>query len=122
MSKKFKKIIFPGTTLLASLYFSTPFAIGLTAGYLGTNVFYKKFIQTGRIKSVVFPFGKWNFHLHHWLSGSMAIFIVYATDLTHSPLYLGALGGIIFHDFYTDKKWYKVIYRKNQEAKKQIEG
>jgi len=26
--------------------------------------------------------------------------------------WLGTSGAIVFHDIYTDKKWYKVIYRK----------
>ncbi len=112
MAKKLKKIIFPGTTLLTSLYLSTIFTVGLTVGYLGTNLFYKKFIKTGKVKLIILPFGKWKFHLHHWISGSIIILVIYTTGLVQSPLYLGTLGGIIFHDFYTDKDWYKVIYKK----------
>jgi len=113
MAKKIKKIIFPGITLLTSLYLSTLFTVGLTAGYLGTNLFHKKFIKTGRVKLIILPFGKWKFHLHHWISGSIIVLIFYATNLVQSPLYFGALGGIIFHDFYTDKDWYKIIYKEN---------
>jgi hypothetical protein len=111
MPKKIKRTIFPGAILLTSLYISAPFTAGFTAGYLGTTLFHQKFIKTGRVKLVILNFREWKFHLHHWLSGSLAVIILYAGNIIHSPLCLGALGGIIFHDLYTDKKWYKVVYK-----------
>ncbi len=111
MAEKIKKFIFPGTTLLTSLYFSTIFTVGLTAGYLGTNLFYKKFIKTGKVKLIILPFGKWKIHIHHWLSGSLILLIIIIANISFSIFYLGALGGIIFHDLYSDKKWYKIVYK-----------
>lgn len=114
MSKNAKKLIFPGTTLAASFYISFLFTLGIIIGYFGTDLFCRKFIKTGRIKKSIFGLGKWEFHLHHWISGSLVVFAAYLTNLfSFLPILLvGTLGGLIFHDLYTDKKWYKVIYRK----------
>ena len=114
MFKKVKKIIFPGTTLIASLYISTLFTVGMVIGYLGTVFFHKKFIDTGRIRILIFSFEKWEVHLHHWVLGGLIILATYATNLLFSlPIFcVGIVGGLIFHDLYSDKKWYKVVYRK----------
>ena len=71
-------------------------------------------MSTGKVKSLVFNLGEWEVHIHHWLYGVLIVFaIVWFASLSLLPnLYLGLLGGLIFHDLYTDKKWYKVIYAK----------
>jgi len=111
MSKKLKKFIFPGTTLIVSIYVSFLFAIGAIIGYLGIIFFDKKFLKTGRISSLVFNLGKWKIHLHHWLLASFVILITYFFS-PMSIFWIGIFGGLAFHDIYTDKKWYKVVYRK----------
>lgn len=112
--KKTKRLLIPGMTLLVSFFLSSIFALGGIAGYLATNAFCKKYIYTGKIKSLIFHLGDWEIHIHHWVYGVLAILaIVWIESLALLPnLYLGLLGGLIFHDLYTDKKWYKVIYTK----------
>lgn len=118
MTKKIKKFILPGTTLIISLYLSVLFAIGVIIGYLGTNLFHKKFIRTGRIGLLTFNLGKWRIHLHHWLLASLLIFVGYIAHFISSlPIFfIGILGGLIFHDLYSDKTWYKVVYRKKPKT------
>lgn len=118
MKEKTKKYIVPGTTLLFSFFLSSLFAFGGIIGYIATNVFCKKYIHTGKVKSLVFDFGEWEVHIHHWLYGVIAILaIVWIESLSLIPnLYIGVLGGLIFHDLYTDKKWYKVVYNKKPSS------
>jgi len=112
MAKKFKKFIFPGTTLIVSIYISALFAAGVAIGYISTIFFDKKFLKTGRVNSLVFDLGKWKIHFHHWLLASFAILITYFFS-SLSIFWIGIFGGLAFHDFYTDKKWYRVVYRKD---------
>jgi len=111
MPKKMKKFIFPGTTLIASLYFSVLFGIGIIVGYLGTDIFYKKFVKTGKINHLIFNFGRWEVHFHHWLMGTIGFFVAYFFS-SLSIFWIGFFGGLIFHDIYFDRKWYRVIYKK----------
>lgn len=100
---------------MVSSYFSIFFAIGMMVGYFGTNIYCKKFVLNGRIEPVIFNLTKnWEFHLHHWILGLLIALFVYLAGLFSSlPVFItGALGGLIIHDFYTDKKWYRVVYRK----------
>lgn len=112
--KKAKKFIFPGITLLASFYASIIFGLGLVVGYIGTNIFCNKLVHTGKIKRVVLDHGKYNVIFHHWIIGLFMLFFAFATQLIYTvPVFcIGYVGGIIFHDFYTDKEWHKVIYKK----------
>ncbi len=114
MPKKVKKIIFPGTALIVSSYISFLFAFGVIIGYFGTNLFCKKYIHTGKINSVTFNFGQWKIHLHHWIMGISTILAIYLTGFfSFVPiLCIGTLSGLALHDLHTDKKWYKVIYKK----------
>ena len=114
MAKQIKKFIFPGGVLIISSYYiSILFAAGIIFGYLGTTIFHKKFIETGRIGLIIFNLGNWKIHLHHWILGGLIVFSIYLANLISVlPLiYLGGLGGLIFHDLYTDKEWYKVVYK-----------
>jgi len=111
MSKKVKKLIFPGTAFLVSLYLSIFFTIGMFIGYLSTTIFDKKLLKTGKVNSLILTLGRWKIHLHHWLLGSIAVFLTYFFS-SLSIFWIGIFGGLIFHDLYTDKNWYKVIYRK----------
>jgi len=113
MSKKIKKFILPGATLLISSYISALFTVGIIFGYLATNFFQKKLVETNKIGLIIFNLGKWKIHLHHWILGSLMILFIYLINLlfTLPVICLGLLGGLIFHDVYTDKEWYKVIYK-----------
>lgn len=112
--KKIKKVIFPGATLIVSLYISILFFIGVLIGYWGTNKFLGKFIETGKINPVYFNFGKWELHFHHWLMGIAILlsFWIFGFYSLMPKIIIGAVGGVVAHDLYTDKKWHKVLYKK----------
>ena len=108
--------------LVGSFFYSAIFAIGALLGYIFTEIFCKKFIKTGKVKLLIFNFKKWQIHLHHWVIASLIIVLVYISDsLSLSVFWLGVLGGLIFHDIYTDRKWrgitgkawYHVVYKKS---------
>jgi len=119
--KKLKKYIFPGAAIIASLYGSVIFAIGGIIGYISTEIFCKKLVKTGKVKTVTFGLKDWEIHIHHWLMGGAVILGAYIFGFISSipVIFLGVLGGLIFHDIHTDRKlhekdkaWYNVIYRK----------
>jgi len=107
-----KKIILPGITFLTSFYFSTILSVGFIIGYLGTVIFWKKLIETKRVKSVTPRIGKWTIHLHHWIQGVIALLIILLLNFSVSGFYVGAILGIILQDLCYDRRWYKVVYRK----------
>jgi len=120
-NRKFRKYILPGTALIASFYGSVIFAVGAILGYIGIDIFCKKYIDTKKIKCLEFSFRDWEIHIHHWITGGIIILSVYLLGWMSSVpvIVLGVLGGIVFHDIHTDKKlheddiaWYNVIYRK----------
>ena len=119
--KKIKKLILPGTAIIASLYGSLVFAFGAAIGYITGHIFCKKYIETGRVKMTIFNFKKWEVHLHHWLTAGAIILSAYLFGFIGSipVIFLGALGGLVFHDIHKDKEfrkndksWYHIIYRK----------
>ena len=112
--KKVKKFIFPGTTLLVSLYISVLFTFGIIFGYITTLLFHKKIVERGKLKPIFLKIGKWEIHLHHWLMGALAIFVFWVVGwFPYLPKFcLGALGGLVFHDIYSDREWYKIILKK----------
>ena len=112
---KVKKIL-PGAALIISFYFSVLFALGLIIGYFGTKHFHKKVVEKGKLKPIFFNFGKWEFHFHHWVMGVLVLFLIWTGGwLSFFPkFFLGGTLGIIFHDLYFDRKWYRVISRKQK--------
>ena len=112
--KKIKKLVFPGLALMISIYGSLAFALGLVIGYISTNLFCKKLVDTGKIKRVVLDHGNYNVIFHHWIIGLFILFVGIVTQLIYAtPIFwVGCVGGLILHDLYTDKEWYKVVCKK----------
>lgn len=110
MSKKVRKFIFPGIALIASFYASIIFAIGAIAGYIVTEIYCKKLLKTGKVRMLIFNLKGWQIHLHHWILGVLIIFGAYLLNILYSLpiIFLGVIGGLIFHDIHTDKKWRKM--------------
>lgn len=110
--KKDKKLIIGSSVSLLSL----PLFFGLVLGYYSgkfylENVHGKKAAGLIPIKSLVFNFGGYRIHLHHWLicSGLLVAAIFYDHFLFQSTLSQGILAGLIFHDIESDEEWYKVL-------------
>jgi hypothetical protein len=111
---KAKKIIFPGTALLVSLYISGLFALGIIFGYIVTVLFHKKIVEKGRVKPIFLNFGRWKIHLHHWLMGASVLLLLWIGGaFSFLPkFWVGMIGGLVFHDIYSDREWYKIVSRK----------
>ncbi len=88
--------------------------MGLIIGYLGTIYVHKKALKKGKLKFIFLNIGKWKIHLHHWIIGILVFILIWIAGwLNVFPKFcLGAIWGLVFHDLYFDKEWYKVILRK----------
>lgn len=109
-----RKKLFSAAILVASVYTSFLFSLGMIAGYLGMKYFYKKNIENGPLKFMYVDFKGWKFHLHHWIIGVLVvIFFLIGGWKSELPNFLwGLISGIIVHDIYDFNDWYKVIARK----------
>lgn len=112
--KKIKKFIFPGLSLIASIYASIAFAAGAVVGFFATEVFMKKYVHSGKIKSLKLNLKDWEIQLHHWLwPGLLIIGTYFLGYINIVPISLiGFASGIMFQDLYRDKKWHRVVYKK----------
>lgn len=113
---KFKKFVFPGATLIFSLWFSAIFTLGILIGYIGTYFSHKKITNSGKNNSVILNFGKWKLHFHHWLMGLTAILTCWAIGVleTLPKIIVGMAGGIVFHGLYLYDNWHKIILLKKE--------
>lgn len=89
-------------------------------GYLLTDAFCKKYWETGKVKSIILKNGKWKLHLHHWITGALAVLLINFLGFTMPIFLLGLADGLIFHDIvYKNKKkerdWYRIIYKSETE-------
>lgn len=112
--KLVKKNIFPLTTLFASCYISFLFVSGVIIGCISTYFFDKYFIKKARIKTIKLNIYKWRIHFHHWLMGISVLSVIWLSGFlpVFPHVVLGVVGGVILHDFYFDKNWYRVILKK----------
>jgi len=88
--------------------FSVEIFLGMVFGYLFANFF------SPRIKSITFNFGKYKFHLHHWLLFlSVLPFYLTYKFLPFLPYEFtsGFLGGLIFQGISCYNDWYKILVR-----------
>jgi len=95
--------------ILASLaIFSFQIYFGSIFGYYLAKIFSKK------VRSVVFEFRNWKFHLHHWLLCLGILISAFVYDfLPFPPFSYGFLGGLIFQGIYCYSDWNKILIRKN---------
>jgi len=120
VKKKIKKFAIPGIALIGSTFYSLTFAVGAVLAYFSTEIILKKFIQTGKLKLLIFNFKRWQIHLHHWVLATLILIGIYLSNsVSLSIFWGGVLVGVIFHDIYTDekwrsddKKWYQIVYKK----------
>ncbi|MCL5011027.1 MAG: hypothetical protein M1127_02350 [Patescibacteria group bacterium] len=111
-----KKKILAFIAVLFSLWFSAVFALGILLGYIGTHFGHKKITKNPRWASVNIGFGKWSLHFHHWLMNAVFLAASWLLNFFYlMPLWLvGMAGGIIAHDLYSDRDWFRIITKKNQ--------
>ena len=109
------KKVLPAIVLAASFYYySLLFTIGIIVGYVVCKIFYKKFVENGKVDLVFVDFGKWKFHFHHWIMGVLFLALVWIIDWFYLPsFFAGVIFGVIAHDIYDFNDWYKVILKKD---------
>lgn len=112
------KIVLPAMVLIPSFYYSFSFTSGIVVGYILSKLFYNIFVQKGKVDSIFINFGKWKFHLHHWIMGVIVLAVVWIIDHFYLPtLFAGVICGVIVHDIYDFNDWYKVIFRDDSHKK-----
>jgi hypothetical protein len=114
------QIFVPTSVIFDSLKLFSLFFLGAVIGYLLTDAFCKRYLETGKVKSIVLKNGPWKLHLHHWLTGAAFVLVINFLGFTLPIFLLGLMDGLIMHDIiYKDKKygikWYNVIYKRNIE-------
>ena len=103
----------PAAVFVASLYYSYLFAFGLAVGYIGSKIFSKYLLESGKVESIFIDCGKWKIHLHHWIMGAVFLLAVWFIDYFYLPsFFVGAVCGIIAHDIYDFNDWHKVVVKK----------
>lgn len=117
---KIAQIFIPTSVIFDSIRLFLLFSIGVAIGYLLTDAFCKKYWETGKVKSLIIKQGPWKIHLHHWITGALAVIFINFLGFTMPIFLLGLFDGLIMHDIvYKDKKygikWYNVIYKKKTE-------
>ena len=110
--------ILPAVVFLASFYYSFLLALGLVAGYLGSKLFAKYFLESGKTEKIYIDCGgNWKIHFHHWIMGAMILLIVWFLDYYYLPrFFVGVVCGIIAHDIYDYNDWHQVLV-KNEDKK-----
>jgi len=103
----------PAMVLAASFYYSFLFSFGLILGYLASKAFSWYLLEKGTVQSVYIDYGKWRIHLHHWIIGFLALFLIWFTAIFHlSHFSIGLILGVIAHDIYDFNDWHRVLIKK----------
>jgi len=95
-------------------YYSFLLALGMAAGYIGSKIFSKYFIEKGRVSCIFLNCGKkYKIHLHHWILGAIILLAVWVIDFFYLPrFFLGVVIGIIIDDIYDFNDWHKILVKK----------
>ncbi len=105
----------PAFVLVASFYYSILLALGLVIGYIGTKIFSKYLIESGKVDCIYIDCGKYKIHFHHWILGTLLLLLVWFIDYFYLPrFFVGVVAGVIAHDIYDFNDWHKVLI-KNEE-------
>ena len=103
----------PALVIVASVYYSFLLALGLAIGYIGSKIYSKYLIESGKVDCIFIDCGKYKLHLHHWITGSLLLLLVWFIDYFYLPrFFVGVVAGIIAHDIYDFNDWHKVLVKK----------
>jgi len=117
---KIAQLFIPTSVIFDSIRLFFLFSIAVAIGYLLTDAFCKKYWETGKVKSLIIKQGPWKIHLHHWITGALAVIFINFLGFTMPIFLLGLFDGLIVHDIvYKNKNkerdWYRIIYKKETE-------
>ena len=72
--------------------------------------------ESGKVRSLVIPFRKWGFHLHHWLYSLCLTGLSLTTGiyiLTPTITY-GLLGGLVFQGIFCYSDWHVILINRHK--------
>jgi len=105
----------------------------LPAGYAWGYVFYlswaagfaiskycggEKDGSPGKVKSIIIPWRRWEFHLHHWFICFLlaATSVVMGFFLITPELFYGFLSGLVFQGIFCYSDWHRIINGKKYSS------
>ena len=102
----------PAAVMVVSFYYSFLIALGLAIGYIGSKIFSKYLLESGKVDCIYIDCGKFKIHLHHWILGAMLLLLVWVIDYFYLPrFFVGVICGIMAHDIYDFNDWHKVFVK-----------
>ena len=114
-SSKIRKYL-PAVVLTAGIYYSFYWSLGLAIGYIGSKLFCKYLMGSGKVDSVCIDCGKWKLHIHHWIWGVLILIAAGVLDYFYLPrFFVGIICGIIIQDIYDFNEWHKVLVRNEEK-------
>ncbi|MFA6190416.1 MAG: hypothetical protein WC711_02835 [Candidatus Staskawiczbacteria bacterium] len=103
----------PAVVMVGVFYYSSLIALGLALGYIGSKIFSKYLLESGKVDCIYIDCGKYKLHLHHWILGTLLLILAGVLDYFYLPrFFLGVVIGIIAHDMYDFNDWHKVFIKK----------
>ncbi|MCP6719345.1 MAG: hypothetical protein KJI71_03880 [Patescibacteria group bacterium] len=88
--------------------------ISLEAYFAGLSGYFFARFSAGKLNSLIIDLGRYKFHIHHWLMGSvaLALTVLYNLSPLMNFLFFGFIGGIIFQGISSYSDWHRVLIRK----------
>ena len=110
-----KRLVAILLTIAATIMLGYLFFLSWLTGILASKYMSGKSAgEPGKVRSLVIPFRKWGFHLHHWLYSLCLIGLSLTTGIyiltpaiTH-----GLLGGLIFQGIYCYSDWHVILIKR----------
>ena len=86
--------------------------VGGVLGYLGAKLASgNKTGVRGRVKSIIFPISKYQFHLHHWFLAIIILVVCAVNDLyvVTPQLFYGGMLGLAFQGIFCYDDWFHLV-------------
>ena len=112
-----KRLVVIYLTIVTTIMLGYLFFLSWLLGFLASKYMSGRSAgEPGKVRSLVIPFRKWGFHLHHWLyslcliglSLTTGIYILTPT-ITH-----GFLGGLVFQGIYCYRDWHVILISRHK--------
>lgn len=97
--------------LAFSFYLSFVIFLGAFLGYLTAKYIANKATagtrqNKGYLKLIIFKFKNYNFHIHHWIQGAIALFLYIYFSPNDNHFVISFFSGVIIEDFLCDENFY----------------
>ncbi len=112
-----KRLVAILLTIVATIMLGYLFFLSWLTGFLASKYTAGKSAgEPGKVRSLVIPFRKWGFHLHHWLCSLCLIGLSSITGIyiLTSTITYGLLGGLIFQGIYCYSDWHVILINRHK--------